>query len=148
MTALGYSNWLKEKKYSDNTVRNYLSDLTKFSTWLKNSDFATPSTRVEDFFTEKAIITYLNGIYQEKYYDRCLASLRSYCQYCLDQNIIHKDIVSQALSTRHKLGNSENLAQDELLAEFNRWLIQNKSSPNTIKSYLSDVREFLKVTNV
>ena len=147
MTALGYATWLKQNNYSSNTSRNYLSDIAKFSFWLKNHIEVTPTSPVDVFFTVKNISLYLDHIYHQKHYARLLASLRSYCQYCQDQNIIQKDIVSITLELRSKIGNSENTNHQSLLAEFKNFLMQSKSSPNTIKSYLSDITEFLKNTN-
>lgn len=135
-----YSSYLKQEKYSDNTIRNYLSDLSSYFRWSVNQGYAQNLQDYSKFLTVSTLSTYFSLIQQQKSYSRSLASLRSFCQFALNQNFIHKDVVNSALQNLSKNSN-------QLLEQFSAYLKKQKVSDNTLRNYLGDVNQYLSWLN-
>lgn len=145
--TVGFTSWLKAQKYTTNTIRSYLADITKLLDYIDSNKTPTSSSNPAHLFTVNLLRTYLSSIYGQNNYNHQLASLRLFCQYCQDQLLVSADIFNQATRQPSHSGNSENTSLDNLLAEFNSFLQHQKASPNTIRNYLSDVRDYLTWSN-
>lgn len=139
----GFSVYLTGLGYSKNTIRSYLLDISKFISIieLKKSDVAGSSS--DYIFTVKLLSKYLSGIYGEKSYNRQIASIKVFCQYGQSQNILPTDTFKKAIAQPSQLGNSENKDTQQILAEYTSYLQKQKVSTSTVRSYTSDIKDYL-----
>lgn len=127
--------WLKNKPYSPHTQRNYLGDIRKFLFWVESQ----PSSKI----TKKLLTSYFLHIFGEKSYSRQLASIKLFCQFAQDQNLIDSDIFASSLKAMNSSGNSEIINRQSLLAEYNRWLKLQNVADSTLRNYLGDLTDYL-----
>ncbi len=132
-----YQNWLKNKNYSDATIRNYLVDLKKYF------NFCNPDTSdLSDIvFNENKLSSYLETISRDQNYKRFQASLSKFFQYAIDQHLI-------SINPFNKIRNVKAVINTEsILKQYQQELTHQKFSFLTIKNYINDIRQFINWTN-
>lgn len=155
-----FSTYLKLQGASSVTCRNYLVDINHFLGWLElkirglNLPLFEDETKlISLYFTEEFISEYkrflLSNSLPFSTINRRLSALRTFGRFCLSQAWIKENPakkvtnVTLAQSTKRPARGGVNAAQsEEILEEFRRHLEAEKTSSNTIKSYLSDIKEF------
>jgi len=133
------------------TVKNYLSDFRHFWGWL----ILTTQTPIEPKDNLIARITpsllsryksyLLTNDIAKSTVKRRLATVRIFCQFCLDQRWLKQN---PAL----KLENPPSADAGEkeihrLLSQFGAYLKKQRASKNTVKNYVADVRQYLLTIN-
>lgn len=149
---------LEESGVSYSTQKGYLSDITKFLNWLKLNANLQPSDlslfalgkhlNHETARNYKADIS--TQINSNKTLNRQLSTLRHFARFLMDSRGIDFDFTHQIsniapreITKTIKLEPIQNPVRGNLLKEFKGSLLRNDSSKNTIKNYISDVRQFL-----
>lgn len=144
-----FKNYLVVEGYSPVTVRNYLSDLNHFLGWLelrlRSQNLPFSQDEIENislYFNSQKVENYKsfllkNGL-PSSTVNRRFSTLRTFARFCLLQNWISQN-PTKGLTNQASL--EEKTA--EILARFEKSLKIEKTSPNTIKSYLSDIGSFL-----
>jgi len=140
--------WLKAKNYSDSTSRNYLADFGKYLNYVNH----LPQTVSLDpahppgihIFSPDILSLYVSYLSDKNNAGRYLASLNQFCQFALDQHLISQNPLKTVLKQHH---HPENLASDtnlnRLLELYQQHLINQKTSPVTIKNYLNDLHQYI-----
>ena len=121
-----FKTWLKNKSYSDSTIRNYLADINRYFTSIKNNN---P-------FSSEIAQEYLRIISSHPNKNRYTSSLSKFFHFAIDQQIIK----SNPLKRKYiKQQNSPN----NILELYQNYLSQKKFSKATIKNYLNDIQQFI-----
>ncbi len=139
----GFSSWLNHLNYSTNTIRSYLADVSKFYDYLSTRKSDLLSSKTTHLFTVNLLRNYLSSIYGQNNYNHQIASLRLFCQFCQDQSLLPADTFTKAYQPLPQGGNSEKSTIDTVLAEYKQFLQLQKASPNTIRNYLADIKDYL-----
>lgn len=122
-----YTLWLQNHQYQSNTVRNYLQDLKTYLSFSNNQ------------ISEELISTYFNQVSLKVNSSRYLASLSIFCQFLFDQHLTDTNlfkVVKKHLS-RQPLVN-----QNDLVMQYQNFLIKDHKSSLTIKNYLNDIHQY------
>jgi len=143
--------WLKNKKLSDKSIKNYLSDVRQFLRW-------TAKTRLTQL-TPNTFSTYKSHLKAKKTptksINRYLSSLRRFGQFLKQekqmmlnpaQNL--KNIKKTLKPKKKAKSDQQNQAKpknkaEKVLENFKKSLKQEKLSKATIKNYSSDISQFL-----
>ena len=141
------------------TVKNYLSDIKNFFDWLAQKTgvhYQIAGKAVFGIFTKETILEYQQDLLSAKTppstINRHLSALRKLGQFARNQgwlsenpavkiSNVTKDQTGVGLHKGNQIDSSK--AANQLLNEFRRYLEKEKTSPLTIKNYLSDLRHFL-----
>lgn len=126
-----FKPWLRDKKLSAVSVKNYISDTRGFLAWLKRQhklphsaqDFLEYTSYLQTHRTPRSSL------------NRKLASLRHFASF-LHQSYALPNFVSQI----------KNIPQDpldNLLHNFRSHLVKKRHKTKTITNYLSDIRHYL-----
>lgn len=155
----------KTKGLSKRTVKNYLSDYRNFIDWLKKASGETSvkenlqglksSTLKVGELTEVGELGQITPNLLKRYraylsssdlakstVKRRLSTIRIFCQFLLDQNLIDKD-PSLGLENPTDTTPEEEKIND-LITKFRRFLDNENMSPNTVKNYVADARGYLE----
>lgn len=147
-----FENYLRNLKISSKSLRNYRSDAMHFFNWAKNSLKST-GVYIEDiletspFLSFEFVASYLadlrtNGI-PDKTINRRLSTLRHLSRFLIDSAILESDFMSEVSNVNSaKLQSKATLSAHPSLAEFQAHLESQNVSKNTLKNYMSDVRQF------
>jgi len=127
-----FRSFLISKNYSSATVRNYLSDIGNYFDFIRNSKL---EIRNSNLFSSDTVSAYLRIIQKNPAYSRYLSSLSKFFKYALDQGLTKTNPLKAALRDK-----KPNL--DEILNNYQDFLVQKKFSLATIKNYLNDIRQF------
>ncbi|MBP9817443.1 hypothetical protein KBC75_01635 [Candidatus Shapirobacteria bacterium] len=133
-----FRTWLISKKYTESTVKNYVTDINRYL------DFVGPSSNVAHIFLDSVLSNYLSQISFDINYPRYLASLNQFCQFGISQNIISQNPLKKV---RHQIEATPQTDLKHLLTEFSQYLIKHKSSDSTIKNYINDVNLYINWLN-
>ncbi len=159
-TLIVFKAFLFSRKHSKATVKNYLSDVSRFIKWYEgkyNCTFLpsqTTSYNINDYFNEsyggqKETSTTLSA----RSVDRHHASLKKFFNFLSDERIIETNPlqVDPTLNYKPSLkGIHVKESIDPVLKDFKGYLYRQNSSPSTIKNYLLDIQHlysFLKAIN-
>jgi len=138
---------------SKNTVKNYLADLNHFLAWLeltlKGQNIAlnrsVPDLFVR-YFEPNYLAKYKNYLVQNQLpvstVNRRLSTLRTFGNFCVSQAWLKENPAKKVANVTLRKTEDKRL-KTEILEQFKRSLEEEKSSPITIKNYLSDIRNFL-----
>jgi site-specific recombinase XerD len=141
--------FLISKNYSSSTIRNYLSDIGNYFEFVSNpsvlrtapldkgASFTPALSRegVGEGFRLETVSAYLKTISSDPNYSRYLSSLSKFFQYALDQGLTKTNLLKSALRDK-----KPNL--DEILNNYQDFLVKKNFSESTIKNYLNDIRQF------
>ena len=137
---------------SKNTVKNYLADFNHFLAWLELTlrgqnialDRSVPEIFI-NYFDRNYLAKYKSYLVQNQLpistINRRLSTLRSFGNFCVSQAWLKENPAKKV--TNVSLRKKEVIKQQEILNKFKNHLEEEKSSPITIKNYLSDIRNFL-----
>ncbi len=151
-----FAIYLKTRGVSGVTIKNYLSDLNHFMAWAdfffrsQNLPFLPNEPKfLTRYFDQKLVARYKdylssNGI-PDATVNRRLSTNRAFAKFCLSQAWITQDPtkqlgnISRAIAPKKATDDND----EKILSGFKNALEKERSSSNTIKNYLSDIREFL-----
>lgn len=129
------------------SIKNYLSDVRHFFGWLilyfKSHKIQIESeATITQFITVKVISEYRlylseNNI-PHKTINRRLSTIRKFCSFCISQGWIKENPAK-------KISNIKYLSESSILDQFRQDLSKEFTNQNIVNSYLSDVREFLRL---
>lgn len=127
---------ISQKGLSNKNLKNYKSDISKFLNWLNQSISSISPTTSELY--RKYLLTSESSPLT---INRIFSTLRHFARFLLESQILDFDFMegvqNEAVTKESKL------LHPSILSEFVKHLEENKVSKNTIKSYLSDVKQFI-----
>ncbi len=136
--------WLKKKKLSDKSVKNYLSDVRQFLSWTakNSSNQLTPNT----FATYRSHLLVKKT--PTKSINRYLSSLRKFGEFLKQEKQMMVNPVSNLENIKKQIKQTEKTkkfktGQEELMENFRQSMQKQKLSKATIKNYVSDINQFL-----
>lgn len=161
-----FAQYLTVEGNSPITIKNYLSDLNHFLAWmeitLKSKNL--PYSEGESFFISRYFNTELVQNYRAYLLsneiptatvNRRLSTLRTFGKFCLSQGWV-KENPTNTLSNQNPLrpvpygtGTTRGTQSEAVIKQFKTYLEKEKTSAghltssNTIKNYISDIREYL-----
>jgi len=140
-----FTQSLEDSGVSKVTLKNYKSDINDFSAWLLEQTKTTGAMPVN---LQEAIpfinhdiaheyTAYLNKKNSEKTTNRRLSTLRKLASFLYDRSYLDFNFSENLknLTVEHKM-------VDKYLVKFEKYLISHKISKNTLKNYMSDIRQF------
>jgi site-specific recombinase XerD len=125
-----FRSFLISKNYSSSTIRNYLSDIGSYF------EFINKSSLISNIYDSTIISSYLKTISSDSNYRRYLSSLSKFFRYAQDQDLIKNNPLKTALRDKKPSGN-------EIINDYQEFLVKKKFSSATIKNYLNDIRQFI-----
>lgn len=145
------------KKLSSRSVKNYLSDWRHFWQWLTLTLISQGKIGPQEAIKSESVIPWLNVDLLDRYkiylsanniaqstVKRRLATVRIFCQFCLDQGWLKQNpalFLENPRPGKEKTGLEKEI--NDLLSRFGLWLKEQGASKNTIKNYVADVRKYL-----
>lgn len=151
--AQEFFNYLVKNGVSSSTLKNYKSDIKHFSDWITRSVkslgvFAESLTEVTPFInssTAQSYKSFLESIGSpSKTINRKLSTLRKLSGFLLSNNILHFDFVSETKNIQEAQPKTKTNTNkiETIFKDFQIYLENEKTSKNTIKNYLSDIKQF------
>ena len=148
-----FKNYLRIQKISNVTVKNYLVDINNFLSWLKQKTgikYQVADKAIFGLFTQETIEEYKKDQTKQKTpsstLNRRLSALRKFGQFGQNQGWLTDNPANQinnVNSNQPITERSQNQESLEILKEFEADLKQEKTSPVTIRNYVSDLKHFL-----
>lgn len=146
-----YRNYLSSEKVSSITVRSYVSDARFFLKWFlpfMASSVKSPSNinlidllkQVSKPLLEQFSFYLISQEIPLKSINRKYSALRKLGTFCQVQNLFAENIFDDLKNLTVNVPFPE---QDFHLNQFKDQLLKNKVSPNTVKNYLADIKQFL-----
>ena len=145
-----FIKYLTSLGLSSKSHKNYKSDLNHFTGWalLKIRSFGSfveSLTETVPFLNSDLAQEYVNFMkvnsFPSKTINRRLSTLRHLSKFLLSSQIIDSDFMTKIENISFNLKAKSHL--DPVVREFRAHLEAQKISPNTVKNYVSDVRQFL-----
>lgn len=128
--------WLTSNHYSTATIRNYLVDINKFLLFSNNSK--------SPFLSEEALSNYLTSLSNDNNQKRYLASLNSFCQFAVDQQIItNNPLIKIRRRLRENKQPNHVIDLNTLCRQFSEHLSHQQNSPSTIRNYINDINQYI-----
>jgi site-specific recombinase XerD len=151
MLQTDFENYLKSLGISSKSHKNYRSDLSHFFGWVILR-LKSKGTQIQDlsevvpFLGNGLGVDYKTFMFEKKVpvktVNRRLSTLRHFSKFLLTSEITDFDfmenIANLSLTTP-----KNNLGSHPLIDDFEGFLEAEKVSRNTIKNYLSDIRQFM-----
>jgi len=146
-----FFKYLNNLGISAKSHKNYRSDISHFTNWIINKvkSFGSYSQNLTDtipFISHDLAIEYKNDMAKDasaiKTTNRRLSTLRHFARFLVSTQIIDSNFmegIENILSTPKAKLSSEH----PMLSEFRTHLESQNVSKNTMKNYLSDIRQFL-----
>jgi len=143
-----FSSYLKSQSVSQNTLRNYLSDVNHFLNWLDNYESVLGSNdaniiaqRVSETTFKKYKQFLIKNDTSTATINRRLSSLRQLSNFFISQGWVKND---QAKKITNVTTKKEVSLSSQLITRFAKSLTKEGKSLSTIRNYLSDVRGYLE----
>lgn len=148
-----FEKYLKNLGISSKSLKNYKSDASHFFTWAKES-LKNLGVSVEElietspFLSHDFIESYLSFLKLKnvpvKTINRRLSTLRHLSRFFKSEAIVESDfMVSISNIGPVKSNSKQTLINHPSITQFQAHLEANKIAKNTVKNYVSDVRQFL-----
>lgn len=146
----GFIESLNSDRVSRITVSNYKSDIHIFFVWLQHrvrlsGVFSETFSDILPFFKKEVGKQYKDYLAQMKLpassVNRSLSSLRRLSRFLLERGFLSFDFMEETSNLSKDLKQSGK--SEPLLKDFERFLSLESPSKNTVKNYVSDVRQFL-----
>jgi len=149
-----FADFLLTKKYGSLSVKSYLADLEHYSDWAvtkskrPNSKLSSNNS-LPTFFNSRALEQYLLEIQVSESpaaIKRRLAALSSFLKYACAEKWLN----SSLLNVFKTLADSTHQAlktNDQVLSDFTLYLQDKQTTKNSLRSYVTDIGEFLTITN-
>lgn len=146
-----FFKYLNNLGISAKSHKNYRSDISHFTNWIINKvkSFGSYSESLTDtipFISYDLAVEYKNDITKDaasiKTANRRLSTLRHFARFLVSTQIIDSNFMDgiENITTTPKV--DANL-EHPMLSEFRNHLEAQNVSKNTMKNYLSDIRQFL-----
>jgi site-specific recombinase XerD len=147
-----FYSYLENLGVSKFTFKNYKSDLNHFVKWMtkKVSSLGASAnnlTEVVPFISEKTIKQYKNYLQREslstKTVNRRLATMRHLGMFLVKAQILEFNFTKEV----ENVGTSKkepSPSYEAIISSFEKQLKEEKVSKNTLKNYISDVKQFLR----
>ena len=134
------------RKVSSVTLKNYLSDLRHFLSWLSHNEDA--NLNILEKINNQILGKYKSFLLSQKSakstINRRLATLRIFCQFCFENKLLSKNY-TQSISNFPTVKSTDKKIHD-LVSKFGNYLKKKQSSRNTIKNYTADIKRYLSST--
>lgn len=149
-TKNDFLKYLSSLGLSQKSYKNYKSDLNHFMAWaiLKIRAFGSyveNLTQMTPFLGQKLAVEYKTYMsensFPKKTINRRLSTLRHLARYLVLSQIIDSDFMNEIENLSE--ATKKRSAASPVINEFRGYLEKEKVSPNTIKNYISDIRQFL-----
>lgn len=144
-----FHQYLKPKKLSKKSVKNYISDVRQFLEWSDKNDFRD--------FTPVVFKTYKSHLIDSKIpsksINRYLSSLRCFGEFLKKEKLMMINPVKKLENVKGpKINPSTSsrfsfTAKEKILEEFKQSLKDQHLSKKTITNYISDTKQFLEFMN-
>ena len=147
-----FKKFLIAENVSPITLKNYLSDLRHFLGWTiiklkaKNKNFLLENIDYLDFLKkidESIVEEYKNYLLVNaipvKTINRRLSTIRKFFSFCINQGWLNKN---PAKKVKNEV---KSLDKERILKSFQEDLEKENLDENTIKNYLTTIREFLSL---
>ena len=136
-----FKTYLANQALSPATLKNYVSDVDQFLTWLAGNlqeEVLTPRQLTQTAFNDygRFINSAANHIHPTTA-NRYLSRLRAFGEFLVKQNLA---TANPALELKNQIVTP---TIDQVLNEFKNELKRQKLSDSTIKNYFSDVKNYL-----
>ncbi|QQG41613.1 MAG: site-specific integrase [Candidatus Woesebacteria bacterium] len=150
-TRNNFIKYLSSLGLSPKTHKNYRSDLGHFISWLilrvkSLGSYVTTLTEAVPFMNKNIVSEYKSYLIENnipaKTINRRLSTLRHLTKYLAISNLISTDLMGGVENISDGIKVIKNTS-DPLIDEFRAHLETEKVSKNTVKNYVSDVRQFL-----
>ncbi len=150
---LDFEYYLQKLGVNSKSIKNYKSDISHFFAWAKNKlknvgAYVESLPELSPFLNKQFISEYLSDMalksLPRKTVNRRLSTLRHLSKHLVAIQVIETDFMEgiQNLGSEKpkvKVG----LSDHPSIEEFRSYLEAEKVSKNTIKNYLSDIKQFL-----
>lgn len=145
-----FFKYLNNLGISAKSHKNYRSDISHFSNWLvdKVKSFGSTAENLTDtipFLSHDLAVEYKNEISKSasiKTANRRLSTLRHLSRFLTSTQVIDTDFMT-GIENIIEFKPEKTSSEHPLVGKFGSYLEAEKISPNTIKNYLSDIRQFL-----
>ncbi len=146
-----FSKYLDNLGISAKSHKNYRSDVSHFTNWIiaKVRSFGSyigTLTEAVPFLSHDIAIEYKNEIAQSessfKTANRRLSTLRHLARFLLASQLMDSDFMD-GIENITNTPPDKRISEHPMVNEFKSYLESEKISQNTIKNYLSDIRQFL-----
>lgn len=144
---------LSDEGKSQVSVKNYKSDISHFLAWgvLKIKSFGAYAESVAEvipFIDNNFFSEYKNYMTENKINiktaNRRLSSLRNFSRYLFSEHLIDHDFMNGIRNIEKEIDDKMQIKNAGIIEKFKESLVKDeKISPNTIKNYISDVKNFL-----
>jgi len=141
-TKKNFFNYLTSLGISQKSHKNYRSDISHFHAWLTTrvksiGSFCETLGEAIPFLNSSVAFEYVSQLVNTgvpaKTINRRLSTLRHLSRFLTSTQLLNFDFMAGI----------ENITSVSVVNEFRAHLEGQKASPNTIKNYLSDIRQFL-----
>lgn len=145
-----FVKYLASLGLSPKSFKNYKSDLNHFLAWaiLKVRSYGSYIESLTDatpFLSVRLANEYKNYMARNSFpiktINRRLSTLRHLSRFLLSSQAIDNDFMTQIENVSEAKPKKSKLTP--IISEFQGYLESEKTSPNTIKNYISDIRQFL-----
>lgn len=145
-----FVNYLDSLGLSSKSHKNYRSDLNHFTSWaiMKIRSFGSyveNLTEVVPFLNLAMAEEYKNYLLDNKTstktINRRLSTLRHFGRHLIASQLIDFDFTQSVTNISQR--KETQVLESSLVTDFRSYLEQGKASKNTIKNYVSDVKQFL-----
>lgn len=145
-----FIKYLDQLGISPKTHKNYRSDLSHFTGWLilkvrSFGSYIESLTEAVPFLNSSIASEYKNYMVENgiasKTVNRRLSTLRHLSRFMVAAQVINLDFMDGIENITARIKKERTLSP--VIDDFRSYLESEKVSPNTIKNYLSDIRQFL-----
>jgi len=146
-----FNKYLNNLGISAKSSKNYRSDVSHFTTWIiakvrSFGSYVTTLTEAVPFLSHDIALEYRNDISQDvssfKTANRRLSTLRHFSRFLVASQLMDLDFMA-GIENITNTPAVKGLSEHPMVNEFKSYLESEKISNNTIKNYLSDIRQFL-----
>ncbi|MBI2465309.1 hypothetical protein HYV64_04155 [Candidatus Shapirobacteria bacterium] len=142
-----YQLWLEQQGYSVATIRNYIIDINKYLNFVSQTASEEPGTIDNQYpliFSIDLLSAYIDQLTGNTNSQRYLASLSTFCQFAVDQQLISSNPIIKIRKQSKKTiaPNPVNELHLQKLC-FSDHLIKRNYPQVTIRNYLNDVEQYI-----
>ena len=145
-----FVKYLDSLGISPKSHKNYRSDLSHFLGWAilkirSIGNYAESLSEVVPFLSASLCTEYKNYMTENsappKTVNRRLSTLRHLARFLTATQVVDSDFMSGIENISSRLKKKPGV--DPMISDFRSYLEAEKVSPNTIKNYLSDIKQFM-----
>lgn len=148
-----FNKYLTSLGISAKSHKNYRSDISHFAGWLilkirTFGSYVENLTEAVPFLSKDLAVEYKNYMIENatplKTVNRRLSTLRHLSRFLVSTQVIDADFMTDIENVSDvKEAKAVRVANHPSIEEFRSYLEAEKISPNTIKNYLSDIKQFM-----